>query len=342
MDVSVDEMQARLVRYDDLVACTTAFIDARTPGSDRKENFCIIGPGVAENPGQHIHVRIPHGFNIGGARQPRGCVNSQHSHVSEEVFMVHSGTWAFRWGERGEDGEVVLNSGDTISIPVNVFRGFECVSDEPGYLFAILGRDDPGHVTWAPYVFEQAREHGLVLTEAGRLIDTAIGESIPEGDRPCTPTSTAEVAAMRRMQAVEMSECVIRADEAALSADTTLAIASTGLREAALLGPANAAEAIGAGKVGIPHGFHFRKLVLDAVAHVPAHAREEEEVLFVHQGVVALEWDGNRLELGRGDTLTVPKGLMRSWTAGEGGAIVFVVRGGDSPAAPRWSAGQAA
>ena len=65
----------RLVRYRDLRPCTTAFVDARTPGSEQKENFTIIGPGVAENPDQHVHIDIPHGFNIGGARQPPHCVN---------------------------------------------------------------------------------------------------------------------------------------------------------------------------------------------------------------------------------------------------------------------------
>jgi hypothetical protein len=81
-------LQQRLVRYAELRPCTNAFIDARSPGSDQKENFTIIGPGVAENPHQYVHIREPHGFNIGGARQPPGCTNSMHSHDSEEVFII--------------------------------------------------------------------------------------------------------------------------------------------------------------------------------------------------------------------------------------------------------------
>ena len=68
------EMERGIVRYGDLRPCKTAFIDAHTPGSDQKENFTIIGPGVSENPDQHVHIAEPHGFNIGGARQPPGCV----------------------------------------------------------------------------------------------------------------------------------------------------------------------------------------------------------------------------------------------------------------------------
>ena len=72
---SAEALEARVVRYGDLVPCTNAFIDTRTPGSDAKENFTIIGPGVAENPEQHVHITEAHGFNVGGARQPPRCIN---------------------------------------------------------------------------------------------------------------------------------------------------------------------------------------------------------------------------------------------------------------------------
>src|SRR6202044_1065025 len=112
--ISMPQMQARLVRYRDLLPCTTAFIDTRTPGSEKKENFTIIGPGVSENPEQYVHIDIPHGFNVGAARQPPACINSQHSHDTAEVFIIHTGVWRFKTGERGTDGHVDLEPGDAI------------------------------------------------------------------------------------------------------------------------------------------------------------------------------------------------------------------------------------
>ena len=44
--MNLSEMDLNIVRYGELVPCKTAFIDAHTPGSDRKENFTIIGGGV--------------------------------------------------------------------------------------------------------------------------------------------------------------------------------------------------------------------------------------------------------------------------------------------------------
>jgi hypothetical protein len=84
-------------------------------------------------------------------------VNSQHFHETAEVFFVHSGRWAFRTGEHAEDAEVILEPGDTISIPVHVFRGFENVGTGVGFLYAVLGGNDPGRVVWAPDVLEKAR-----------------------------------------------------------------------------------------------------------------------------------------------------------------------------------------
>ena len=67
------EMERRLVRYADLKGLRNAFIDARTPGSDRKENFTIIGPGVSENPAQVVHIPEAHGFNERRTRPGKAC-----------------------------------------------------------------------------------------------------------------------------------------------------------------------------------------------------------------------------------------------------------------------------
>lgn len=337
MTYTIDDIKRRLVRYGDLIPCKTAFIDTRTPGSDQKENFTIIGPGVAESADQHVHVKIPHGFNIGGARQPKGCVNSQHSHETPEVFLVHSGVWAFRWGHDAQDGEAILHPGDVISIPVNVFRGFECLDGEGSFLFAILGGDDPGRVDWAPYVFEQAKGHGLVLTEGGELIDLAAGEAVPEGDKPCQPLSDEELKTYRRMTTAEMSERVFTVADQKNNLPTNLEVHSTGVKESPILGPENSKEKIAAGKFDDPHGFHFRKLIFQKGGRIPPHSRAEEEVVFVHKGRVTLCWDDHCLEMGEGDTFTTPKGLVHSWwNAIDTDAELFVIRGGDAPQGAQW------
>jgi mannose-6-phosphate isomerase-like protein (cupin superfamily) len=332
-------LQSRLVRYADLRPCRNAFIDSRTPGSEQKENFTIIGPGVAESPDQHVHVSIPHGFNIGGARQPPRCVNSQHSHDTAEVFIVLSGTWAFRSGELAKDGEIILGPGDVISLPIHMFRGFENVGADVGFLFAVLGGDDPGRVMWAPYVFEAARTYGLVLLENGRLIDTTQGQRVPEGARIMAPTSPADIARMTRYTSADLTGIVQRAVDMVPAHTSLLAARADGaLEENAIVGGPGDAEGLPAGKMAWSHGFHLRRFVLAPGSALPAHARAEEEVLLMHRGTLRFEDGHGAIDLGAGDCFSVPRTAIRRYSnpAAEP-AVVYVVRGGDHPSAPEWA-----
>ncbi len=278
-------MEARVVRYADLKPCYNAFIDTRTPGSEAKENFTIIGPGVSENPDQHVHIAEPHGFNIGGARQPPGCVNSQHSHDTAESFVAHTGIWRFDLGEHGDDAQVVLHPGDVISIPTKAFRGFTNIGEgsEPGFLFGLLGQDNPGRVTWAPQVFDMAKHYGLILLEDGSLIDTARGQSVPEGKQPMPPTSTKQASTLTRYTQAEAETLVVRATDAPVR----------------IIGPG--------APLGWDHGYVLDRLVdPDEASYV-----DHPEVLFVHAGSLTVAWNDGALTLGVGDTMTVPVGLER-------------------------------
>ena len=184
----------RLVRYGELIPCKTAFIDTHTPGSDQKENFTIIGSGVSENPEQHVHISIPHGFNIGAAGQPPKCNNSLHSHRTAEVFFVLSGRWRFFWGRYGNAGEVILEKGDIFNIPTGIFRGFENIGETYGMLMAILGGDDAGGgVIWAPEVLSEAKKHGLILSEKGKIYDTLKDQQIPSNENEMKPLKDDEL-----------------------------------------------------------------------------------------------------------------------------------------------------
>ncbi len=325
-----NDVAKRLVRYAELRPCTTAFIDTRTPGSDKKENFTIIGPGVAENPDQYVHIEIPHGFNIGGARQPPGCVNSQHSHETAEVFMVHFGHWKFSLGPDASDGEIELGPGDTISIPIHVFRGFTNIGDGPGFLFAVLGGDDPGHVTWAPSVFEEAKKYGLILLKDGRLINTADGETIPADGTPMPPTTEEAVKSLRRMAADEIQDCVVRETE--LDETSVQLFGDDGLTESAIIGAENEDEGMPAGKMTWPHGFQLRRWKFKPGHSTRWHSRDEEEVILVQSGRLKYVCAGGELEMQAGDVLTAPIAQVRQYVSGDDEtAIAYVVRGGDSP-----------
>lgn len=299
-------MLDRIVRYADLQPCYNAFIDSRTPGSGEKENFTIIGPGVSENPDQHVHITEPHGFNIGGARQPPGCVNSQHSHDTAEVFVVHTGAWRFDFGEHGDDAQVTLGPGDVISLPVKTFRGFTNVGSEPGFLFAVLGGDDPGRVLWAPHVFELAREYGLVLLDTGELIDTVAGQVAPPDAKVMPVTTTTQIDQLKRFSPEDAERLVWRSEPG----DGTYATAIIGE----------------AGPLDWPHGFFLERLDLMPGGRLAIAPPSAPEVLFVQAGSLELQWPLGEAVLHPGDTMTVPIGLDRTLTS-PAGCVAYRVSG---------------
>lgn len=299
-------IEARVVRYGDLKPCFNAFIDSRSPGSEAKENFTIIGPGVSENRGQHIHIAEPHGFNIGAARQPPGCVNSQHSHDTAEIFIVHSGRWSFNLGEHGSDRRVECGPGDVISLPTAMFRGFTNIGDNTGFLFAVLGKDDPGRVLWAPYVFDMAQNYGLVLLESGELVDTIAGEAIPNGAKPMPRTTQAQVDAMRAPGTFEL--------EAMLWQPTT----SNGDSIAPIIG--------NGGRLQADNDITLYRVNVAAGTQSPVHLPLRPEVLFVHEGEIEVRLDGGTTILKAGDTMSVPVGLSRRFAA-DIPSVVYIVGG---------------
>lgn len=301
---SREQMEARIVRYADLRPCFNAFIDTRSPGSEAKENFTIIGPGVSENPEQYVHIAQPHGFNIGGARQPPGCVNSQHSHDTAEVFVVHTGQWRFDLGEHGDDAQVFIGPGDVISIPTQTFRGFTNVGDQTGYLFAVLGQDNPGKVLWAPDVFEMASDYGLVLLETGQLIDTVAGQSVPDDAKPMPVTSPDQVAKLKRVSQTEAEAFVWSSEQ------------PDGSYATAIIDPS--------GPLDWPHGFSVSRLDIAAGGDTDMTPPATAEVIFVHSGELNIVWGQETMTLHPGDTMTVPLGLDRTYSSRTGCAVYIV------------------
>ena len=134
-----------------------------------------------------------------------------------------------------------------------------------------------------------------------------------------------------------MLDCVCPETEQNSIHGSLLTDAVAGVSEHPVIGPANEAEGILAGKMNNKHGFHVRRLNMEPGASLPFHARLEEEVFYLRSGRVAFEWEGGKLNLAEGDVLTVPKGLMHGYRAeGDAPAVACLVRGGNQPQAAVW------
>jgi mannose-6-phosphate isomerase-like protein (cupin superfamily) len=327
-DLSPAQMDRNIVRYGDLKPCKTAFIDAHTPGSDRKENFTIIGGGVSESADQHVHITDKVGFNIGAAGQPPYCRNSLHIHSTAEVFFVLKGRWRFFWGRWGDAGEVTLEEGDIINIPTGIFRGFENIGNDYGMIMAVLGGDDAGGgVLWAPQVIEDAADHGLVLAETGRLYDTKKGEALPDGVKPMPVLSTEELKAYPEPTTAEVvPNYVARYWDMVALADRA------------------PVQVIGeAGMLRDKPGFEV-SLMTRASSTTQMHAHDRASVLMPVKGHWRVVWSGNdsyaagETTLAPGDTMSVPANLDHTaYPSMTGEAAMYHVVATDDPAGATWN-----
>ena len=333
-------LRNRLIRFSDLIPCKAAFIDAKTPGSHLKDNYSIIGGGVSESTHQKVNLSEKHGFCIGAAGQPPRIKNSPHSHFTAEVFMIYSSAWKFYWNN-DEKSEVILHPGDIISLPTNMFRGFENVGDEYGMIFSILGHDDAGGgVVWLPRVIEEAKKHGLVLLENGKLVDTTIGEEIPEGMKPMPTLTNDELTSFYQYSMKDMMQHVGRVGKYAASSYTGFPNETPDtLRWIDVIGPKDIDGHDFHVKPGDHNGdqFNVYGLQCDNTGSTGSYSRSDVEVMLVHRGEFEISCLHNEDQftatLKTGDIFTFPKESKRSIKALTYGFAYFVV-GGDYPERP--------
>jgi quercetin dioxygenase-like cupin family protein len=227
------------------------------------------------------------------------------------VFVVHTGQWRFTFGEHGEDAQIAAGPGDIVSFPTHAFRGFENVGDDTGFLWSVLGGDDPGRVLWAPKVFELAAEHGLILLESGALVDTTAGQSVPAGAKRMPITSPDTMAKLRRMRPEDEQEVIARAPQSGQSG------------EQLVIGQG--------GQLPATDGFTVSRLVLGAGSAIDPTSAPRPEVAFVQSGSAQVCTADATITLEKGDTMTMPAGLERSYRALAEGVELIVVRGTARP-----------
>lgn len=351
VNVSAGEVERRTVRRSDWVSCNAAFIDCRTPGSDRKENYAFIGPGVSQNADQFVNLTELHGYNVGAAGMPNGVTNNLHLHFTAEVFINFGGTFRLRWGVDGKQGEYISNDGDVITVPTWIFRGFTNEGPDDGILLTVLGHDVTGGIIWGPSVLKEAESYGLYLTADSRLIDTVAGDAVPTDVPLIKPMKQRHIDELTTYSIEEMRQRVIQPGDRSYSRRSFLCTDLPG-------GGAELALAIGYGmsedrrqvpKVHEPHSFNLSWLRAVPGEGVLRHRHAETQVLTVKSGLweVTLN-DGDETQtvrLGVQDALSVPAGSWRTIScveAGEQAATagtgeMLVVNSGDGRVRLEWA-----
>ena len=335
--ITAHDAATRHIRRADMVACKVAFIDCRMPGSENKENYSLVGAGVTQSHDQVVNLTEPHGFSLGVAAMPAGTVNNLHVHFTAEVFMIHRGTWTFRWGADGQDGTIVGGPGDVVSVPTWIFRGFTNTGAEDGWIFTALGGDDTGGIIWHPSILENAAQYGMFLTQDNMLVDAAAGAPRPAPDALMPALTRAQIASLPLYTPAQMARRVVKAADRAWSGRALLCSSVPGMAAelAPVLGHGMTEDRDHAAPIGNPHGFSIEWLRIAPGQRVGRHRLAEKQVAIVMGGAAEMVLNDGAaavpVRVADGECYSFPGDVWRSIAAaGDAPLEMALISAGDA------------
>jgi quercetin dioxygenase-like cupin family protein len=313
------QLKERFIPFSTLKYSTEAFIDYCIPECSPKKNYALIGSGVSQNPNQPVSLREKHGFQVGGVAMPPGKTNPPHMHFTAEVFMCTKGQWDLQWGFNPEPLKVRLGPGDIASVPTWIYRGFQNVGENEGFMFTALGQDDTGGILWGPQTLAAARAQGVHLTEDYRIIDENSGQIWDSSSmKHLEPMTNAEISQLKHWPIEEMKQRVVRHSDLDWQSDALLdAVCNTnGAQIAPVIGLGMSESRFHSAPIHNSHGFSIEWLRIPVGGHVAAHALLEKQVLSVYQGSLAIhvssEMQTTALMISA-DPLCVAHGTSDAW-----------------------------
>jgi mannose-6-phosphate isomerase-like protein (cupin superfamily) len=328
---SGDVIRRRVIEPSQFVADKSAFIDVRLPRSQGKASYSFIGPGVTQNKDAFVNLGEPHGYCIGAASMLPGVVNNPHLHYTAEVFMCLSGEWRIDIGSPVEHS-LFVRPGDVFSVPTWVFRSFENIGDHEGFLYTVLGADDPGGIVWAPHILRAARETGLALN-----LDHEVVEVEPGSDWTgfIEPINDDQLRRIPRLTDAEVSSRLVRFGDRAWTHDALLSSVGNpmGLDYAPVIGYGMSEKRDAVPPITYPHGFSLQWMRGTGGCTSGVHSTDVSCVVVVMSG----EWRIDMTDPTTGVTTTVsptvgaivsvPRGWMRSFSVEATGEILVVCDG---------------
>ena len=302
-----NNIQSRLAKFDELIPSTIPFVEGKLKGHQDRKNYSIIGPGVSEDSKQNVKLVEAHGFNIGAVSAAPMNGSGLHSHTTAEVFIIHSGSWRFYWGVNGEEGEVILNTGDVASFPTNMFRGFQNVSNNEALMFVVLGENDPGIITWTPKLLKEANESGMLLMEDSSLIDLD-NQNVPKDKYVVKPLQEKELQTFDHYTSEEIEKFVIRYK------DNNMYVDDEHYNSNSIINYLDSFKIHGKEiEPQISHKTGFGLSLLKGTsAHIHSYTRDRSEFYNCLNGEWEVTCDDEKVILGPRDSFSAPKKSTRS------------------------------
>lgn len=137
---SREEMFARVARFADRKPDAGAFPDLKQQKGQRSVSYVLSPDGL----GGPAPIQQPHNFHLSISTLSKGIRPTVHSHPYNEVFMPLNARFRLFWGEELTES-IDLEPFDVVSVPAGVFRTFENLDQQDGYMVAIFDHGGDPH-----------------------------------------------------------------------------------------------------------------------------------------------------------------------------------------------------
>ncbi|WP_420620079.1 cupin domain-containing protein [Candidatus Poriferisocius sp.] len=337
--IEPQDFARRVIQPADFMADTEAFVDVRLPRSRGKASYSFIGPGVSQNTDQTVNLTEPHGFQIGAASMGHGVVNNQHLHFTAEVLICTRGQWRVNIGEHAEQ-QLEISPGTVFSAPNWVFRGFENIGPDDGWLFTVLGGDDTGGIIWAPDVLRDAAQTGLYLKADYSLLDASNGEPPEDVILPLDPEL---LSGVDDYSDDELAARTVAKEDLQWSASALLSSVLSGhdTALAPVIGYGLTEDRHHRAPIATPHGFSVEWLSIAPGASTGIHRHGHSQVVLIDEGhweiAVNRGDDAISASPAEGSVVSIPPGVWRNLrNCGTSQALAVVVCATDQRAGIEW------
>lgn len=128
---------SRAARWGEVKGYDDAFATSREPGLEKRV-FKLLNRGISKV--AHALPALPHelpfSMSIVEMEPTKGA--KLHSHTTEEIFIALDGSLDMFWGDAGE-GRLCMGTGEMMSVPTNLMRGFRNGSDHQFHMLVMVG-----------------------------------------------------------------------------------------------------------------------------------------------------------------------------------------------------------
>ncbi len=161
-----DEIQSRVVRWDDLAWSDSALLTSVLP--DHVVDVApVIGFGLTEDRHHRSPISNAHGFSLEWIRIAPGSSLGLHRVDQPRALILESGRWEITYNQPEDQVRAHPVAGSVVSVPAGTWHNMTNVGDIDALALVVCNSDSPTKIDWDDELIKDATRAGWGLDAGG-------------------------------------------------------------------------------------------------------------------------------------------------------------------------------